>query len=117
VSDSVSVKPTPADVLRAVREVAISELAAGRLSAFLGELERLRVEILLDAVTPASVRPEAAPGDRKDLLSAAQVAKRLGRSVWWVYSNKHSLPMVRLGTGGFKFDPARLDRWIARRSS
>lgn len=110
-------KPTPADVLRAVREVAISELAAGRLSAFLGELERARVEILLDATAPKSVQREGDPVDGKDLLSAAQVAKRLGRSVWWVYSNKNSLPIVRLGTGGFKFDPARLDRWIARRSS
>lgn len=58
---------------------------------------------------------------RQQVLRVDQCALSLDRlrrrSVWWVYSNKNSLPIVRLGTGGFKFDPARLDRWIARRSS
>ncbi len=115
-SDNVSVKPTAADVLRAVREVASLELAAGRLPAFLGELERLRCEVLLEATNPKSVRPEAEPDDGRGLLSAVQVAERLGRSKWWVYANKNSLPIVRFPTGGFAFRPQALDAWIKRRS-
>lgn len=98
--------------LESVRAAALAAQAAGDLPVFLGELERLRVEILLSASHPSD--PLTNPdGDR--LLSVAEVAERIGRSQWWVYRNKDALPIVRLPTGRYAFSEKRLERWIQRR--
>lgn len=100
------------EALLLVREAALTAREAGELPQFLGELERLRVEVLLTPVAPP-VTEGLAGGDR--LLSTAETAKRLGRSEWWVRSNKTALPLVRLPTGGYGFSDAGLSKWLARR--
>jgi predicted DNA-binding transcriptional regulator AlpA len=53
----------------------------------------------------------------KDLLNAAAVARRLGRGRSWFYENRADLERI-----GFprpipvvgRWDPARVDEWVAR---
>lgn len=101
--------------LQSVRVAALAAQAAGDLPVFLGELERVRVEILLSASHPSDPLPASPNRDR--LLSVAEVAQRIGRSLWWVYRNKNALPIVRLPTGRYGFSEKRLERWIERRAS
>lgn len=99
--------------LDSVRTAALQAQADGELSTFLGELERVRIEILFSATAPAT---QAQVGLKKDrVLSVNETAKRIGRSRWWVYANKDALPIVRLPTGRYGFSEKRLDRWIERR--
>jgi len=105
-----------AEALRSIREAAAEALAAGELSAFLGDLERVRTDVLLEASKPQPNPLAPAATDGPKLLSAVQVAARLGRSKWWVYTNKNSLPIVRFPTGGFAFKAEGLERWISRRT-
>jgi predicted DNA-binding transcriptional regulator AlpA len=93
--------------LEAVRTAAKAAASAGELPAFLGELERLRVEAITGLASPTN-------GSR--VLTVEETAARLGRSVSWVYKNKATLPMVRFPTGGFGFDERRLERWIEGRT-
>lgn len=86
--------------LETVRVTAREAAAAGELPEFLGALEAVRVEALLDAMKPAFVA-EAPEADR--VLTPAQAARMLGRSRWWVYRHRHSLPMVRFPIGGYGF--------------
>ena len=86
------------------------------IPGFLGELERVRVSVLVSvsAVGPATPVEEKR-GDR--LLTVAETAGRLGRSTSWVYKNKHALPIAMLPTGGYGFSEKGLERWIARRAT
>lgn len=71
-----------------------------------------RVAELL-AETVGRPRPDA-----NRLLSAAEVATRLGRSRDWVYDHADDLGAIRLGTGPrprLAFDPQTLDDWATRR--
>src|ERR1700737_3992979 len=105
-----------------LREVLEALSGAGReagaddeLAAFLGELERIRTELLLDATSGRRLsKPES---DAGRLLSVAEVARRIGKSTWWVYTNKDTLPIVRLPTGRYGFSEKGLDRWLERRAS
>jgi predicted DNA-binding transcriptional regulator AlpA len=102
-------------VLEAVRAAAVEAQANGELPIFLGELERVRIEILI-SVTGQPGRSSS--GSIKDrLLSPAEAAERIGRSRWWVYQNKDALPIVRLPTGGYGFSERRLEQWIERRAA
>jgi hypothetical protein len=97
-----------------VQEVAVAARIAGELPAFFAELERVRTEVLLaQADTHAAQSPSRA--DR--VLSTAQTAIRLNRSVWWVRQNKDSLPIVRLPSGRYGFSERGLERWLERRAS
>jgi predicted DNA-binding transcriptional regulator AlpA len=114
-----------------LRRVAAEARAAGTLPALLGELERVRVEILLSPEAaagasgvgeapkpaPAPESPEelaVASGDR--ILSVAEVAAKLGRSTWYVRQNRGALPLVRLGGRRYGFSAKKLERWIERRT-
>jgi hypothetical protein len=101
--------------LDAVRAAAKEALAAGELAIFFGELERVRVEVLMAAT--ASVQPATSASNADRLLSVEQVAARIGRSRWWVYTNKDALPIVRFPTGRYGFSERGLERWIERRRS
>lgn len=102
-------------VLESVRAAALQAQADGELSIFLGDLERVRMEVLLSATALAT---QPATGSKKDrVLSVNETAKRIGRSRWWVYANKDALPIVRLPTGRYGFSERALERWIERRAS
>jgi predicted DNA-binding transcriptional regulator AlpA len=109
---------TQQETLAAVRVAARQAADAGELPGFLAELERLRVEAVLAASKPAEgpklVREM--PESRSRLLTVQEAAERLGRSRWWVYRHKATLPVTRLQTGGFGFDEKRLERWIEGRT-
>jgi hypothetical protein len=105
---------TRQDAILADLRAFAAEIPREALPAFLGQLEALRVEILLaQAPTSGSPPPPEAP-DR--LLSVAETAARVGMSAWWVRQNKNALPIVRLPGGRFKFSERRLEAWIRRRS-
>lgn len=101
------------DCLRAAARLAV---AAGELPAFLAELERIRTEAVLEA---AASTPVPAPPDKARVLTVEDAAARLGRSRWWIYRNKASLPfIVRFGPrNGYGISEAGLERWISRRTS
>jgi hypothetical protein len=96
--------------LAAVREVARS-LSREQLPTFLGELERVRVEILLPPVTPVT---NSENGDRA--LSPREAAKLIGRSTDWVYRHRHELPTTRLSSGRWVVSQSKLKRWLDGRS-
>lgn len=95
------------EALAAIRAAADEAASAGELPAFLGELERVRVEALTAL---------AAPKNGSRVLSVEEAAARLGRSPSWVYKNKACLPAVRFPTGGYGFDERKLERWIEGRT-
>jgi predicted DNA-binding transcriptional regulator AlpA len=109
---------TQQETLAAVRVAARQAADAGELPGFLAELERLRVEAVLATAQPVRSLPSTRemPESRSRLLTVQQTAKRLGRSRWWVYRHKATLPVTRLQTGGFGFDEKRLEQWIAGRT-
>jgi hypothetical protein len=92
------------------------ELPREALAAFLGQLETVRVEILL-AQAPMSWAP--LPQEKPDrLLSVAETAERVGMSPWWIRQNKDALhAIVRLPGGRFKFSERRLESWLKRKAS
>ena len=101
--------------LAEVRAAAVDARDRGDLPAFLGELESVRVEVLMSLVGRL---PQSSSDQSRDrLLTVSEVARRIGRSRWWVYQNKDSLPMVRLPSGRYGFSEHGLNRWIARRAA
>lgn len=106
--------PAASEAIEAVRRAA-ARLAREEIPTFLGELERVRAEILIAANTPVQ-EPASAVAEPSGLLTAERVAARLGCSKWWVYKNRDSLPIVRLPTGGYRFKAEALETWIRRRS-
>jgi hypothetical protein len=101
------------EALRALREAGEEARAAGELVAFLIELERVRLELLI-----ALAKPEPAPSASPDrLLSAEEAAERIGMSVWWTRANRNALPIVRLPGGRYRFSAKALDRWLQRRAA
>jgi predicted DNA-binding transcriptional regulator AlpA len=105
---------TRQETLSAVRSAAQDAAAAGELPDFLAELERVRVEAVLKAAGPREESSD--PKGPGRLLSVGDAAARLGRSRWWVYRHKATLPVTRLQTGGYGFDEAALERWICERT-
>lgn len=105
---------TRQETLAAVRSAAQDAAAVGELPAFLAELERLRVEAVLSAAAPREEAP--IPKGPGRLLGVAEAAARLGRSRWWVYRHKATLPVTRLQTGGYGFDERKLECWIDGRT-
>jgi len=71
----------------------LADLLAGRLA------ERL-----------APLLTSGAPGQPEGLVDAHEIARRTGRSRWWVYEHAGELGAVRLGSG----PRARLGFWPAR---
>lgn len=86
------------------------------LPAFLGEIERVRVSILV-SLSPAVPEPLQAAGESDRLLTVAETAKIVGRSTSWVYKHRSALPIVRFPTGGYGFSAKHLERWINRRAA
>jgi len=105
---------TRRETIAAVRSAAQDAAAAGELPIFLAELERVRVEAVLAIAAPREERSAVKGSGR--VLSVDEAAARLGRSRWWIYRHKATLPITRFPTGGFGFDERRLERWIENRT-
>lgn len=106
---------TSLEALAAIREAANTAAAVGELPAFLGEIQRVCAEALLDAASRSA--PAAAPRLPGRVLTVQEAKTRLGRSASWIYRNKATLPVTRFPTGGFGFEERALDRWLAARTS
>ncbi len=102
------------DAIEAIRRAASEANAAGQLPAFLAAVEQVRIEAVLAAAGPREA--PAAPKTPGRVLTVQQAAARLGRSRWWVYRHKATLPVTRFQTGGFGFDEHKLERWIEGRT-
>ncbi len=103
----------------------VAHVAPEVVPALLGELESLRVLLWarLQAPTPAPGRrsarqqgnAEPAAGEER-LLTADQVAARLGVSRRWVYRKAGALPFTRrLSCGTLRFSERGLERWKEKR--
>ena len=94
----------------------LADVAPEALPALLGELEALRaalwVRVAAHTAAPAPIqRGNGTPGEER-LLTAAQVAVRLGVSRRWVYRKAATLPFTRcLGPGTLRFSERGLERW------
>lgn len=111
--------PDAFDALR-MAEGAAATLDVSEVPRFAGELERVKVALLLRVVATVSepavvVRVSE---DRKDRsLSAEEVGRMYGRSKWWVYDHAHELPRVQLPGGRFGFSERAVERDIERRKT
>jgi predicted DNA-binding transcriptional regulator AlpA len=108
------VSPRVGAALEQVRQAAREASAAGLLPDFLGALEKIRAEVLLDATRPAPHPPSKREPDR--VLSVEEAAAVLGKSKWWIYRNRHTLPRVKFSSGRYGFSARRLEEWIRGRS-
>lgn len=57
----------------------------------------------------------SAPGQPEGFVDAHEIARRVGRSRWWVYEHAGELGAVRLGSGPrarLGFSPARADAYL-----
>ena len=88
--------------------------AKGELPAFLGAIQQVCAEALLAAA--GSRRAPATPSGPSRILTVQETAERLGRSRWWIYRHKATLPLTRFQTGGYGFDERALERWIEGRT-
>jgi hypothetical protein len=112
--------------LEAVRRGASEAAAVGRLPEFLAAVEAVRVEAVLSAARSSSGVPARKPAPNR-VLSVEETARRLSRSKWWVYRNRHVLPMVNFPPtdrgkkngkrkGSYGFSERRLEAWIEGRT-
>jgi hypothetical protein len=79
-------------------------------------LERL-VELLADRMVErlAPLLTSGAPGQPEGLVDAHEIARRTGRSRWWVYEHAGELGAIRLGHGPrarLGFSPARAEAYL-----
>jgi hypothetical protein len=111
------VKPTPApdadEVLGNVRAV-VRALPREKVGSFLGELERVRVEFLLEVQDAAKPEEKADRADRA--LTPKQAAVLIGRSRCWISRHRHELPTTRLSSGRWVISESKLRRWLEARS-
>jgi predicted DNA-binding transcriptional regulator AlpA len=83
------------------------------LPAISGALEELRLRIQL-RLSSTDVRP--LPENTSDrLLTADEVAERLGQKPRWVYAHRKELPVVDLPGRSLRFSEKRLNSYIQRR--
>lgn len=79
-------------------------------------LERL-ADLLADRVAErlAPLLSSSTPGQSEGLVDAHEIARRMGRSRWWVYEHAGELGAVRLGAGPrarLGFSPARAEAYL-----
>ncbi len=103
------------DLLRVLRSAAAEATASGGIPGFLADLERVRAEALMGTRAPS-----AAPEGHDRLLTAEELAGRLGKSVWWVYRQARTpdaLPFRRdLPGGRYGFSERGLERFLAQKN-
>lgn len=86
------------------------------LPAIIGQVEGLKAEAFARLVVPAAVSDR--DDDAGDLLTAEQVAARLGDGYTsrWVRDNQAKLPRVTLPGRKLRFSAKRLETMIRKRS-
>jgi hypothetical protein len=85
-------------------EVALADMA--------GIVADLVAERVLERVTPLLGLDSTA----EELVDAREIARRTGRSRWWVYEHAPELGAIKLGTGSnprLAFSPARVQAYLA----
>lgn len=105
-----------AELLGVLRAAAAESRASGSLPSFLADLERVRAEAILGGAPGASV---AALGPDR-LLTADELARRLGKSRWWVYRQARTpdaFPFRKdLPGGRYGFSERGLERFLAQKT-
>jgi predicted DNA-binding transcriptional regulator AlpA len=97
----------------------LSELTPAEAATMIVELASLQAAVAARLrATADGVPPLSADTDSDRLLSAADVAGRLGRSIDWVYRQAKHWPFTRrLTRRTVRFSEAGLLRWLATRRS
>jgi hypothetical protein len=113
--------PLLADKLTPLLVEKLAPLLAEKLTPLLIErLAPLLIEQLADrlGVTREQLHARlggAAPGQPEALVDSSEIARRTGRSRWWVYEHAGELGAVRLGSGSrprLGFWPSRVDEYL-----
>lgn len=100
----VKAPPSGREDLAGAVEVALAEMA--------GIMADLVAERVLQRVTPLLDTDSAA----EELVDAREIARRTGRSRWWVYEHAAELGATKLGSGPnprLAFSPARVQAYLA----
>jgi predicted DNA-binding transcriptional regulator AlpA len=95
----------------------VADVPLEDVPGLMGELETLRVALMMKLQAPPTPPKPASNGSGPDtLLKASEAAARLGVSRRWMYAHADSLPFVRkLSTGTLRFSSRGLERWQASR--
>lgn len=99
----------------------VEDLGPDVIPALLGDIEALRVRLLarlmsVSAPAPPAPDPPRSNGGPDHLLTADEVARRLGISRRSLYRRAASLPFTRrIGTNTLRFSSRGLERWVASR--
>ncbi len=96
----------------------IEAVQPAALPALIGEAEALKARLYARLQATATPPPAPAPngdGTAKRLLTADEVAERLGVDRRWVYRHADELPFTRrLSEGTLRFSERGLERWERR---
>jgi len=99
----------------------ITSIPAQNIPGILGELEALRVRLLVRLITHSVAATLAVEPDEKSqptdrLLKPAEAAALLKVTTRWLYRHHRSLPFTRkLSRRLLRFDEGGLRRWLAHR--
>lgn len=97
----------------------VSDVPVAAIPALIGEAEALRALLWARLQAPPASKAKSSTGGGPDrMLTAEEVAERLGVSKRWVYRQQESghLPFaVRLSENTLRFSEQGLERWKARR--
>jgi predicted DNA-binding transcriptional regulator AlpA len=103
--------PALPDAWRALRAVDVPDEA---IPEAIGLLARLHGELLARLVRPDTNGRRSEAEEDSSLLTATEVAERLGCSTRFVYDHKQELGAVELSPRCLRFRPAAVERHIAR---
>ena len=101
----------------------ISSVPPTVIPVILGELEVLRVNLLVALIThPTTATPAGEPGEKAAphdrLLRPAEAAELLKVTTRWLYRHHRTLPFSRkLSSRALRFSQVGLERWLVSRAS
>jgi predicted DNA-binding transcriptional regulator AlpA len=95
-------------------ELDVSTIPAADIPAALATLAAWQSALATRLMSKAA--PEAAPNELDRMLTTAEAAELLRRSVKWLYRRNGTLPFARkLSDRSWVYSEAGLRRWLARR--
>ena len=90
----------------------LAQVPRSQIPDALGELERVKAELLARLVQPEVQQPTEDP-----LLTTKQVAERLQVDCKWVYGHKADLGGVSLSRRKLRFPLSEVERYLRRRKA
>jgi len=104
-------------LLEGVRAVGSAALELGPIerAKVCGALAEVQARLLLTPAAGLDPDRPVSPPETPRLLTAQEAGARLGKSKWWVYRNRATLPHLVVGDE-YRFPSEKLDRWAESRT-